>query len=71
MITIPIGNTVLFLSEDEADDLREELGTRCHAADLQGEGVIEIPDFLVASVDEARSMIDGQEPTVDWSRDGF
>lgn len=71
MITIPIGNTVLFLSEGEVDDLREHLGTRCHAADLQGEGVIEIPDLLVASVGEARSLIDDQEPTVNWCRDGF
>ena len=71
MITIPIGNTVLFLSEDEADDLREELGTRCHAAELQGEGVIEIPDLLAASAGEARSLIERQEPPVNWGRDGF
>jgi hypothetical protein len=71
MITIPIGNTVLYLSEDEADDLRDELGTRCHAAELRGDGIIEIPDLLVASVGDARSLIDGQEPTVNWGRDGF
>ena len=71
MITIPIGNTVLFLSEDEADDLNEELGTCCHAADLQGEGIIEIPDLLAVSVDDARPLIDYQEPTVNWGRDGF
>lgn len=53
MITIPIGNTVLFLTEDEADDLGEELGTRCHAAELQG--VIEIPDLLAVSVDDRES----------------
>jgi hypothetical protein len=71
MITFPIGNTVLFLSEDEADDLREELGTRSHAAELQGEGIIEIPDLLAVSVGEARTLTGDQEPTVNWRRDGF
>ena len=71
MITIPIGNTVLFLSEDEADDLREELGTRCHAAELQGEGIIEIPDLLAVSVGDARTLIGGTKQTVNWGRDGF
>jgi len=71
MITIPIGNTVLFLSEDEADTLREELETRCHAADLQGEGIIEIPDLLAAAVGDAKALIEDQEPTVNWGRDGF
>jgi hypothetical protein len=71
MITIPIGNTVLFLSEDEADDLRAELGTRCHAAELQGEETIEILNLLAMSVGDARSLIDGQGQTVNWGRDGF
>jgi hypothetical protein len=71
MIIIPIGNTVLFLSEDEADTLREELETRCHAADLQGEEVIEIPDLLVAAVSEAKALIGDQEDVVNWGRDGF
>jgi hypothetical protein len=68
---ITIGNTVLFLSESEADVLREEVGTRCHAAELQGDGIIEIPNLLVASVGDAKALIDDQEPTVDWGRDGF
>ncbi len=71
MITIPIGNTVLFLSEDEADDLREGLGACCHAAELQGEGIVEIPNLLAVSVDAARTLIDEQEQTVNWQRDGF
>jgi len=71
MITIPIGNTILFLSEGEAVDLRQELGTRCHAADLQGEEIIEIPDLLVASVGDAKTLIEGQEQPVNWGRDGF
>ena len=53
--------------------MREELGTRCHAAELQGEGIIEIPDLLAASVGDARSLI-GQldtEEVVNWQRDGF
>jgi hypothetical protein len=62
---------VLFLSEDEADDLREELGTCCRAAELQGERIIEIPNLLAASVGEARTLIDGQGQTVNWGRDGF
>ena len=73
MITIPIGNTVLFLSEDEADELREELETCCHAAELQGEGIIEIPDLFLLPVTEARSLVrelSGGE-TVNWQRDGF
>lgn len=36
MIPIPIGNRGLFLSEDEADDLREELETVCHDAEVWG-----------------------------------
>ena len=68
MITIPIGNTVLFLLEEEADDLREELRAHCHAAELQGEGIIEIPDLLAASVADARTLI---EEVVNWQRDGF
>jgi len=71
MITIPIGNTVLFLSEDEADVLREELETRSHAAELQGQEVIEIPDLLVASVGDAEALIDEQDEVVNWGRDGF
>jgi len=71
MITIPIGNTIFFLSEDEADDLRDEIEIRCHAAELQGEGVIEIPDLLAVSVGDARTLIDEQEQTVNWGRDGF
>ena len=54
MITVPISNTVLFLSEDEADNLREQLGIHCHAAELQGEGIIRIPDLLAVSVGDAR-----------------
>jgi hypothetical protein len=71
MIPIQFGNTVLFLSEHEADDLREELETSCHAAELQGEGIIEIPNILVAAVSDAKALIDDQEPTVNWGRDGF
>jgi predicted nucleic acid-binding protein len=71
MITIPIGNTVLFLSENEADDLREELETCCHAAELRGEGIIEIPDLLVASVADATSLIGHHEQAVNWGRNGF
>jgi hypothetical protein len=71
MITIPIGNTVLFLSENEEGNLREELETRCHAADLQGEGFIEIPNLLTVSIDEVRTLIGDQEDVVNWGRDGF
>jgi len=37
----------------------------------QHRGVIEIPNLLAVSVGEAKSVIEGQEQSANWGRDGF
>ena len=73
MSTIPIGNTILFLSNNEVELLRREVEACCHAADLQGSPNVILPDLLSLTVTEARSLmreLSGEE-TVNWQRDGF
>ena len=38
---------------------------------VQGHEVIEIPNLLTVSIDEARMLIDDQKEADDWGRDGF
>jgi len=70
---IPIGNTVLFLNNSEAEHLHNELAEIINSSELMGLPTVEIPDLLSLTITEARSLLKElkSEEAVDWGRDGF
>lgn len=70
---IPIGNTVLFLNDSEADDLHDELAETIHSSELVGSPTVEVQDLLSLTLNEARSLLRElkSEKIVNWGRDGF
>ena len=73
MTPFPIGDTVLFLDEDEVEELRDELEACCQVAEVRGVETIDIPGLRSLSLEEARGLaqeLEVEEP-VNWMRDGY
>ena len=70
---IAIGNTVLFLSNSEVDDLYAELAETIHSSELMGLPTVDIQDIFSLTIAEARSLLKElkREEAVNWGRDGF